>query len=192
MLRLARAAIASIAVMAVLAALAAELADPVGDGLQTLARHRLVAEGCLLLVVAVAAAFGIAIERAMSGAAGSSATAKVAPQQVEPVKAQAPAETMSRAETEFLANMSHELRTPLNAVIGFAELVLSEAHGPLGDRRYFEYVGHIRSGGSQLLALVDAVMDLSQLAAGQLDLRDQLLQQLRDELRRSKAKLQRS
>jgi two-component system cell cycle sensor histidine kinase PleC len=66
--------------------------------------------------------------------------------------------------------MSHELRTPLNAVIGFAELILSEVHGPLDDRRYFEYVSHIRSGGEQLLAIVDATLDLSQLAAGQIDL----------------------
>lgn len=77
---------------------------------------------------------------------------------------------MNRAETEFLANMSHELRTPLNAVIGFADLILSEVHGPLGDRRYSDYVSCIRTGGEQLLAVLDATLDLSRLAAGRLDL----------------------
>jgi signal transduction histidine kinase len=66
--------------------------------------------------------------------------------------------------------MSHELRTPLNAVIGFSELILSEVHGPQGNCRYVDYVRHIRAGGEQLLAIVDATLDLSQLAAGQLDL----------------------
>jgi two-component system cell cycle sensor histidine kinase PleC len=77
---------------------------------------------------------------------------------------------MTRAETEFLANMSHELRTPLNAVIGFAELILSEVHGALGDRRYCDYISHIRSGGEQVLAIVDATLELSQLTAGQIGL----------------------
>jgi signal transduction histidine kinase len=93
-----------------------------------------------------------------------------APPPVEPVPAQGQAEAMTRAETEFLANMSHELRTPLNAVIGFAELLLSEIYGPLGDPRYIDYVSHVRTSGKQVLAIVDATLDLSQLAAGQLNL----------------------
>jgi two-component system cell cycle sensor histidine kinase PleC len=168
--RLACATIASVAVTVALVALAAALAIPVGDGLQALAQHRLVVAGSLFLAVASAVALGIAIGRGMSGDAGPSTTATAELPRVEPVTAQARAESMARAETEFLANMSHELRTPLNAVIGFAELILSEVHGPLDDRRYFEYVSHIRSGGEQLLAIVDATLDLSQLAAGQIDL----------------------
>jgi len=103
-------------------------------------------------------------------AAGPSMAATAAGPSAEPVTAQAQAEAMTPAETEFLANMSHELYTPLNAVIGFAELILRECHGPLGDRRYFDYVSHIRTGGEQLLAIVNATLDLCQLAAGQLDL----------------------
>jgi two-component system, cell cycle sensor histidine kinase PleC len=169
MLRRARATIAPAALAAALVALAAALADPVGDCLQALAQHRLIAAGSLVLVVASAVSLGIAIGRGTSGGAGPSMAA--APPPAEPVTAQAPAEAMTRAETEFLANMSHELHTPLNAVIGFAELILSECHGPLGDRRYFDYIGHIRTGGEQLLAIVDATLDLSQLAAGLLDLK---------------------
>ena len=165
--RLAR---ATIGPAAVTVALAAVLADPVGGGLQLLAQYRLVAAGSLFLTVASAVAFGIAIGRGKSGNAKPSMAATAALPPAEPITAHAQAEAMTRAETEFLANMSHELRTPLNAVIGFAELILSKAHGPLGDRRYFDYVSHIRTGGEQLLAIVDATLDLSQLAAGQLDL----------------------
>lgn len=150
---------ASAAAALALAGLAVALADPAGTGLQAFAQHPLIVAGSLLLAAASALALGIAIGRGIcaAGAPGS-------------VAAQAPAEGMCRAETEFLANMSHELRTPLNAVIGFAELILSEIHGPLGDRRYVEYVGHIRESGERLLAMVDATLDLSQLAAGLLEL----------------------
>lgn len=158
------------AVTSALAALAAALADPAGGGLQALGQHPLICVGVMLLDVTSAVALGIAIGRGAPGGTRQpmAATAKFSP--AEPVTARVRAEDMTRAETEFLANMSHELRTPLNAVIGFAELILCEAHGPLGDRRYANYVGHIRTGGEQLRAFVDATLDLSQLAAGQLDL----------------------
>lgn len=155
--RLAPAMIASVTTTAALAAIAAVSADPAGDGLVALAQHRLIAAGSLVLAVTSAVALGVAIGRGTSP--------------IDPVTAQAQAEATTRAETEFLANMSHELRTPLNAVIGFAELILSEIHGPLGNRRYFDYVSHIRTGGGRLLEIVDAILDLCQLAAGQHDLR---------------------
>jgi len=170
MSRQARATIAPIALTALLMALVVPLADPIGEGLQALAHHRLIAAEILVLTMAMAVALGIAIGRSAPGDAGPSMAATPAPSPVEPFAAQAKTETMTRAEAEFLANMSHELRTPLNAVIGFAELILGEVHGPMSDRRYGEYVGHIRSGGEQLLAIVNATLDLSQLAAGRLDL----------------------
>ncbi len=76
----------------------------------------------------------------------------------------------SRAKTEFLANMSHELRTPLNAVIGFSELLGSEAFGPLGSDRYEEYVKHIHDSGEHLLNLINDLLDLSIIEAGELQL----------------------
>lgn len=168
--RWARATIASATVAAALVAFVATLADPIGDGLQTLAPHRLSAAGVLVLAVASAMALGIAIGRGRCGDAGSSATAAAALPPVEPLTVRARTDMMTRAETEFLANMSHELRTPLNAVIGFAELILGEVHGPMSDRRYGKYVSHIRDAGEQLLAIVNATLDLSQLAAGRLEL----------------------
>ncbi len=50
------------------------------------------------------------------------------------------AESANKAKSEFLANMSHELRTPLNAINGFSEVMMAELFGPVGDKRYAEYV----------------------------------------------------
>ncbi len=157
MSKLAQTTIAAVTITVVLVALVAALADPAGDGAQALELHRLLATGSLVLAVASALVLGMAIGR-------DAPTPKVS------VATQSPAAAMSPAETEFLANMCHELRTPLNAVIGFAELILSEIHGPVSDRRYADYIRHIRTGGEQVLAMVNATLDLSQLAAGQLDL----------------------
>ena len=60
------------------------------------------------------------------------------------------AEASSRAKTAFLAQISHELRTPLNAIIGFSEILQSQSFGPLGDKKYMDYVNHINASGVQL------------------------------------------
>jgi signal transduction histidine kinase len=69
--------------------------------------------------------------------------------------------------------MSHELRTPLNAVIGFSEMLGGEIYGPLGHARYKEYVEDIRTSGVHLLALINDLLDLSRLDAGQLELTEE-------------------
>ncbi|WP_169517071.1 sensor histidine kinase [Azohydromonas australica] len=76
------------------------------------------------------------------------------------------AETANRAKSAFLANMSHEIRTPLNAVIGLSHLLQQM---PLEGRQR-EFVGHIASAGEQLLALVNDVLDLSKIEAGEMRL----------------------
>lgn len=83
------------------------------------------------------------------------------------------AEEASRSKSEFLANMSHELRTPLNAINGFSEIMASELYGPLGDRKYKEYVSDILSSGQHLLELIDDVLDMSKIEAGKLTLEPQ-------------------
>ena len=73
----------------------------------------------------------------------------------------------SRHKSAFVANMSHELRTPLNAVIGFADLLEAEVAGPLtGQQR--EYVIEIRTAARQLLTIINDVLDMAKLDAGQL------------------------
>ncbi len=85
------------------------------------------------------------------------------------------AELANRAKSEFLANMSHELRTPLNAIIGFAEILNNETFGPVGSPRYREYVKDIGESGQHLLALINDVLDLSKIEAGQLRLREEVV-----------------
>jgi signal transduction histidine kinase len=78
--------------------------------------------------------------------------------------------TSSRSKSEFLANMSHELRTPLNAILGFSEAIKLRIFGPLGDRRYDEYVDHIHGSGSHLLAVINDILDISKIEFGKLTL----------------------
>jgi len=75
----------------------------------------------------------------------------------------------SRHKSEFLASMSHELRTPLNAVIGFSEVLLERMFGELNERQE-DYLRDILSSGRHLLALLNDVLDLSKVEAGQMEL----------------------
>lgn len=78
------------------------------------------------------------------------------------------AEAANRAKTEFLANMSHELRTPLNAIIGFSDMMCSEALGPLGSPQYLEYMKDINSSGQHLIQIINDILDMSKIEAGEL------------------------
>ena len=82
------------------------------------------------------------------------------------------AEAASRAKTVFLANMSHELRTPLNAIIGFSEMIGHQCFGPVGNARYAEYADNILGAGQHLLELVNDILDIARIEAGQIDLRE--------------------
>ncbi|MEP6630034.1 MAG: GAF domain-containing protein [Lapillicoccus sp.] len=75
----------------------------------------------------------------------------------------------SQHKSDFLASMSHELRTPLNAVIGFSEVLLERMFGDLNDRQE-DYLRDIRDAGRHLLALLNDVLDLSKVEAGQMQL----------------------
>jgi signal transduction histidine kinase len=82
------------------------------------------------------------------------------------------AETANRTKSEFLANMSHELRTPLNAIIGFSEVIKIGMFGPLSER-YRKYGAHIFDSGRHLLHLINGILDLSKLEAGQFELHEE-------------------
>ena len=82
------------------------------------------------------------------------------------------AETANRTKSQFLANMSHELRTPLNAIIGFSDLIQSRMFGPISDR-YRDYALNILTSGNHLLRLINDVLDLAKLEAGQLELHEE-------------------
>jgi len=86
------------------------------------------------------------------------------------IAAKAEAEQANLAKSRFLASMSHELRTPLNAILGFAEILNLQILGPLGDPKYQEYADDIHSSGEHLLSLVNHLLDISTIEAGELSL----------------------
>ncbi|NJL63675.1 MAG: response regulator [Methylacidiphilales bacterium] len=79
------------------------------------------------------------------------------------------AEAGSRTKSSFLATMSHELRTPLNAIMGLSQLLQQEMGENLSEKQQ-EYVNCIYTSGEHLLALIDDVLDLSQVEAGKEEL----------------------
>ena len=78
-------------------------------------------------------------------------------------------EATSRHKSEFLANMSHELRTPLNAIIGFSQVMRERMVGDLTQKQE-EYLDDVLSSGNHLLSLINDVLDLSKVEAGQVEL----------------------
>ena len=75
-----------------------------------------------------------------------------------------------QAKTEFLSNVSHELRTPLTAILGFTDLLLHGLEGPLTDAQH-EDLRTIESSGGRLLGLIDDLIDVSRIEAGDVELR---------------------
>ncbi|MDA9467581.1 PAS domain-containing sensor histidine kinase [Bradyrhizobium sp. CCBAU 53415] len=79
-------------------------------------------------------------------------------------------EGAANAKADMLARISHEIRTPLNAIIGFAEVMISERFGALGNERYGEYMKDIRASGERVIAIIDDLLELSRIETGKLDL----------------------
>jgi len=80
------------------------------------------------------------------------------------------ADRTANARADLLARISHEVRTPLNAIIGFAEVMIGERFGALGNERYAEYMKDVRASGQQVIAVIDDLTSLSRIETGKLDL----------------------
>jgi PAS domain S-box-containing protein len=80
------------------------------------------------------------------------------------------AEQANARKTEFLARVSHEVRTPLHAILGFAEVMMEERFGPIGNDRYKDYVRDIHASARHVMSLANDLLDLAKIEAGKLEL----------------------
>ena len=94
---------------------------------------------------------------------------RVAERTAELVIAKERAESADRLKSAFLATMSHELRTPLNSIIGFTGIMLQELAGPLNPEQK-KQLGMVQTSSRHLLSLINDVLDISKIEAGQLEL----------------------
>jgi PAS domain S-box-containing protein len=76
----------------------------------------------------------------------------------------------SEAKTELLSHVSHEMRTPLHAILGFAEVILEERFGPIGNERYRDYIRDIHASGRHVLSLANDLLDLAKIELGKIEL----------------------
>jgi len=93
----------------------------------------------------------------------------------EIIAARYQAEAANKVKSAFLANMSHELRTPLNAIIGFSDVMIQQAFGPIEPPRYRDYAGNIHEAGEHLLELINDILDLSKVEAGGEELQEEAI-----------------
>jgi PAS domain S-box-containing protein len=80
------------------------------------------------------------------------------------------ADRAANAKADMLARISHEVRAPLNAIIGFAEMMIGERFGSLGNARYADYMKDIRSSGERVISLINDLLELSRIETGKLEL----------------------
>lgn len=101
----------------------------------------------------------------MAGSLGDFTDRKM--EQLELARAKEAAEAATLAKSQFLANMSHELRTPMNAIIGFTRLVMRRSSGL--EPKHHANLEKILKSSDHLLTLINSVLDLSKIEAGQMD-----------------------
>lgn len=88
----------------------------------------------------------------------------------ELLQARRQAEQFTNAKADVLGRISHEVRMPLNAIIGFADVMIEERFGALGNERYVEYMKDIRASGQRVMAIIDDLLDLSRIESGKMEL----------------------
>ena len=86
------------------------------------------------------------------------------------VSAKRQAELASAQKSDFLARMSHEIRTPMSAIMGFAEVMLDERFGPIGNERYRDYLKDMHNSGAHVISLINDLLDISKIEAGRAEL----------------------
>lgn len=92
--------------------------------------------------------------------------------ETEITRARLKAEQANKAKSDFLATMSHEIRTPMNAILGFTEIVLNTST----DDKHKNYLNAVLSSSKTLLSLINDILDLSKIEAGQMDISEEAVQ----------------
>ena len=87
----------------------------------------------------------------------------------EVINARRLADGTASAKADMLARISHEVRSPLNTILGFADVMIAESFGTLGNDRYVEYMKDIRASGERVVAIIDDLTELSRIETGKLD-----------------------
>jgi two-component system, cell cycle sensor histidine kinase PleC len=122
--------------------------------------------------------FAVRLNRGTAAALRSRAEMRAGLAELEQIKANAKevrrrAEEADRAKSLFLATMSHELRTPLNAILGFSEVMKNEVLGSHSTPSYREYSQDIHGSGQHLLSLINEILELARIEAGQYALNEE-------------------
>ena len=121
------------------------------------------------LLESVAAQMGIAIAQANLLEQETQRRRELAAQNHALEKAKLEAEAANRAKSQFLSKMSHELRTPLNAILGFTQVL---AYDPSLSTEHQEYISIINRSGEHLLELINDILSMSKIEAGQVTLNE--------------------
>jgi signal transduction histidine kinase len=117
-----------------------------------------------------ASALALILTNGQAAEKRQAAEAALAAAEAELRNAKRETQKAASAKADFVAKVSHEIRTPLNAMTGFAEVMMAERFGPIGNERYREYLKDIHGAGSHLVALLNDLLDLSKVETGRLDL----------------------
>ena len=96
--------------------------------------------------------------------------ARMAAEALDEESALAKAIQANARKTEFLAAVSHEIRTPLQAILGFAEVMIEERFGPIGNERYKAYLKDMLASGKHVVSLANDLIDLAKIEAGKFEL----------------------
>jgi signal transduction histidine kinase len=117
-----------------------------------------------------ASALALILTNGQAAEKRQAAEAALAAAEAELRNAKRETQKAASAKADFVAKVSHEIRTPLNAMTGFAEVMMAERFGPIGNERYREYLKDIHGAGTHLVALLNDLLDLSKVETGRLDL----------------------
>lgn len=161
--KLQRAAVEAISGMAEVERGRLEAQGAVTAASSSLARATILTGGALAVAVVVLALLLIRHDLKQQAAAGAALTET----NRKLVEARERAESADRLKSAFLASMSHELRTPLNSIIGFTGILLQGMAGPLSAEQASQ-LRMVQASGRHLLALINDVLDLSKIEAGEL------------------------